>query len=90
MRTFEIVVLNKIIQKIFRQVVTNNASLAEKLEIKCHSLDQAANVQMFNLNQNEIKHLSSTHAKRSRQHGPHVPKPALKDDPQTVKPLLKH
>ena len=61
-----------------------------KLEIKCNSLDQAANVQMFNLNQNQIKHLSSTHAKRNRQHGPHVPNPVLKDDPQSVKPLLKH
>ena len=36
-RTFEIV-LNKIIQKIFRQVVTNDASLAEKLEINCQSI----------------------------------------------------
>ena len=60
------------------------------LEIKCHSLDQAANIQMFNLNQNEIKHLSSSHAKRSRQHNQHnVPKQALKEDSQTVKPLLK-
>ena len=60
------------------------------LEIKCHNLDQAANIQMFNLNQNEIKHLSSSHAKRSRQHNQHnVPKTALKEDSQTVKPLLK-
>ena len=60
------------------------------LEIKCHNLDQAANIQMFNLNQNEIKRLSSSHAKRSRQHNQHnVPKQALKEDSQTVKPLLK-
>ena len=60
------------------------------LEIKCHSLDQAASIQMFNLNRSEIKELSSNHAKRSRHHSQHnVPKSALKEGSQTVEPLLK-